>query len=468
VTDRRRGIPGVDALVESPAFTGVVEGAGRRRVVETLRAVQAEIRSGAAAGPEPPEDAGWYAAAVAARLERADRPSLRRVINATGVVLHTNLGRAPLAAAAQRAMVEASGYATLEVDLATGARGSRHDHCVDLLRELTGAEGALVVNNNAAAVVLALNTLAAGREVVISRGELVEIGGSFRIPEIMGRSGASMREVGTTNRTHPGDYEAAVGPATALFLKVHRSNFRLEGFTSEVDVGTLGGAARQAGVPLLHDLGSGALLDLEPLGLPREPTAREALAAGADVVTLSGDKLLGGPQAGIILGRAELIERMRENPLCRALRCDKLTLAALEATLALYRDPDRARAEIPVLRMLGATAEALAGRAHDLAQRLRDRGVPASTVAGTSAVGGGAYPGVELPTTLLALDPASGRADDLAGRLRSGEVPVVARVHDGAVVLDPRTVDVAEEAALISAVAAAVMGTGRESGAGVD
>jgi L-seryl-tRNA(Ser) seleniumtransferase len=452
MTDRRRRIPAVESLLATPPFRALVDRAGRHRVVESLRAVQSDVRAGA--GAEPPDAPDWYAAAVAERIDREDQPSLRHVINATGVVLHTNLGRAPLASAARRAVADAAGYATLEYELETGTRGSRHDHCVALLRELTGADAALVVNNNAAAVVLAVNTLAAGGEVVVSRGELVEIGGSFRVPEILARSGARMREVGATNRTHLEDYRAAVGPETALFLKVHRSNFRVEGFTSEVAADALSAAARDAGLPLVHDLGSGALLDFTTLGLPYEPTAREALDDGADVVTLSGDKLLGGPQAGIVLGRADLVARMRENPLCRAMRCDKLTLAALEATLALYRDPERARDEIPVLRMLGASPGSLARRAEELAGRLREAGVAASTVDGTSAIGGGAYPGVELPTTLVVVRPAAGGTEALAGRLRTGRPPVVARVRDDSVLLDPRTVDPTEEDALVAAVSA--------------
>jgi L-seryl-tRNA(Ser) seleniumtransferase len=288
----------------------------------------------------------------------------------------------------------------------------------------------------------------------VSRGELVEIGGSFRVPEIMARSGARMREVGATNRTHPADYKDALGARTGLILKVHRSNFSLQGFTAEVGMAELAGLAREAGVPVVHDLGSGALMDLTTLGLPAEPTARQALEAGADVVTLSGDKLLGGPQAGILLGRSDLIDRIRRNPLCRAMRCDKLTLAALEATLALYRDPDRARHGIPVLAMLGANAETLARRASELAARIRDGGGRASTAPATSAVGGGAMPGVELPTTVVVLAPGAEGADGLARRLREASTPVVARVRDGAVLLDPRTVDGGDEDALVEAVVA--------------
>jgi L-seryl-tRNA(Ser) seleniumtransferase len=455
MTDLRRRIPAIDALLAEPAFESLVERAGRSRVVETLRAVQADVRQ----DPDSPgqflDDPVWYAELVTARLDATDQPSLRPVINATGVVLHTNLGRAPLAEPARRAVAAAMRYGTLEYDLVSGTRGSRHDHCVGLLQELTGAEAALVVNNNAAAVVLALNTLARDAEVVVSRGELVEIGGSFRVPEIMARSGARLREVGATNRTHPSDYRDAIGPGTGLILKVHRSNFRVEGYTAEVGTRELATLARETARPLVHDLGSGALIDLASIGLPGEPTARQALVAGADVVTLSGDKLLGGPQAGIVLGRADLVDRMRRNPLCRAVRCDKLTLAALEATLALYRDPERARKEIPVLAMLGASTEGLARRAEDLAARIRAGGVHATTAPATSAVGGGAMPGVELATTVVVLEPGEAGADDLAGRLRQASTAVIARVRDGAVLLDPRTVHPDEEAAMVDAVLAA-------------
>jgi L-seryl-tRNA(Ser) seleniumtransferase len=459
MSDARSRIPGVDSLLASPAFDPLVGRAGRGRVVEALRAVQAAVRAEAAEGRDreaPSSDPEWYARAVALRLEQADRPSLRRVINATGVVLHTNLGRAPLAEVARHAIIEASGYTTLEYDEESGSRGSRHDHCVMLLQELTGAEGALVVNNNAAAVVLALNTLADCAEAVISRGELVEIGGSFRVSEIMARSGVRMREVGATNRTHLRDYRDAMGPGTGAVLKIHRSNFRLEGFTAEVGVEELAPLAGQVGIPLIHDLGSGALIDMADLGLPHEPTARQALAAGADLVTMSGDKLLGGPQAGIVIGRADLVDRLRASPLCRAMRCDKLTLAALQATLSLYRDPHRARREIPVLRMLGAGKAELEARATTLADLLRARGVEATTVAARSAVGGGAYPGVELATTVIALRPGQGGADALARRLRMGTPAVVVRVRDGNLLLDPRTVDPVEELVLVDAVMAAL------------
>ncbi|HEX7049790.1 MAG TPA: L-seryl-tRNA(Sec) selenium transferase [Longimicrobiales bacterium] len=455
--DPRRAIPSVDRLLASEAFAPVLAGAGRGEVREAVQAVQERLRAALVAGealPAEASDPAWYAARVEARLAERARPSLRPVINATGVVLHTNLGRAPLPAVA-RAAVErvAASYSNLEYDLEAGERGSRYDHCAELLVELTGAEAALVVNNNAAALVLALNTMAEGREAVVSRGELVEIGGAFRVPEIMAKSGARLREVGATNRTHVADYEAALSEATGAVLKVHRSNFRLVGFTAEVPLDELAALAHGRGVALIHDLGSGLLLDLSELGLPAEPTAGVALRAGADVVTMSGDKLLGGPQAGLLLGRAEWIARMRRNPLCRAFRVDKLTLAALEATLALYRDPARARREVPVLRMLSLSADEVAARARPLVARLVAAGIAAEAVAGTSAVGGGAYPAVALPTTLIALPADARSAAATEAALRAGQPAVVARISDGRVVLDLRTVLPEEEDALFEAVA---------------
>ena len=479
MTDPRRSIPSVDRLLASEAFAPVLAGAPRMLVRDALQAVQDEVRRLASAGaraglpasagagsptragagspdvsplvdPSAWADPSWWAERVSSWLAARTRPSLRPVINATGVVLHTNLGRAPLAAAAREAVARAAlGYSNLEYDLEAGERGSRYDHCAALLRELTGAEAALVVNNNAAALVLALNTLAEGRDAIVSRGELVEIGGSFRVPEIMAKSGARMREVGSTNKTRREDYETALGGETGAILKVHRSNFRIVGFTAEVPLPELVALGRARGVPVINDLGSGLLLDLRPLGLPHEPTAREALEAGADVVTMSGDKLLGGPQAGIILGRGEWIARMRKNPLCRAFRVDKLTLAALEATLALYRDPDVALREIPVLRMIALKVEELERRARAWADQLRAAGVAADAVPGASAIGGGSYPGVELPTFLLAIDPAPRSVHEVEAALRRGEPAVVARIVDDRIVLDPRTVLEEEEATLL-------------------
>lgn len=458
MADARRAIPAVERLLASEPFRPLLEQNPRALVLRALQEELAALRSALAAGEDAPAEAGdpaWYAARVRSRLARRTAPSLRPLINATGVVLHTNLGRAPLADAARVALERvASTYSNLEYALESGERGSRYDHCASLLCELTGAEAALVVNNNAAALVLALNTLALGRDAVVSRGELVEIGDSFRISEIMERSGARLVEVGATNRTHRRDYEAVLSATTGVLLKVHRSNFRIGGFTSEVPLSELAELGRAHGVPVLNDLGSGLLVDGASLGLPPEPTPADALRAGADLVTLSGDKLLGGPQAGIVLGRRELIARLRRNPLCRALRVDKLTLAALEATLALYRDPDEARRQIPALRMLALTPDELAARARAFAERLRDAGVRAAAMAGESAVGGGAYPDAVLPTTLVALE-VEAPADDVARRLRVGTPPVVARIQAGRVVLDLRTVAPEEEDGLLRAVCGA-------------
>jgi L-seryl-tRNA(Ser) seleniumtransferase len=361
------------------------------------------------------------------------------VLNATGVVLHTNLGRAPLAEAAVAAVTAvAAGYSNLEMDLSSGSRGSRHDHCRSLLREVTGAEDGLAVNNAAGALVLALNTHAAGRDVLISRGELIEIGGSFRIPDILGRSGARLREVGTTNRTHLDDYRNALDGEVVAILTVHRSNFEQRGFVTSPAAGELVELATNAGIPYFHDIGSGLLADLSQWGLHTEPRVADAVAAGSGLVLFSGDKLLGGPQAGCLVGTRDLVAACRANPLARALRADKLTLAALEATLALYREPERALTEIPVLRMLTISADELASRAEELA-----RACPASlkpeTQPGESAVGGGAFPGAVLPTTVVALDAGALGADGLLLRLRMGDPPIVARVAAGRVLLDPRT-----------------------------
>ena len=356
MTDARRTLPSVGALLERAPVRALLDSAPRSLVVDAVRATVAQARESATS---PADDEAW-AAAIADRLADLSRPSLRRVVNATGIVLHTNLGRAPLADAALDAISAiASGYSNLELDLERGARGSRYVHCASLLRELTGAEDALVVNNCAAALVLALNTVADGREALLSRGELVEIGGSFRVHEIMAKSGARLREVGATNRTHLADYERSIGPATGVLLKVHRSNFALHGFIAEATVQELAPLAASHGLPILHDLGSGLLVSLDSIGLRGEPTARAALEAGATIVVMSGDKLLGGPQAGLIVGDARWLDAMRRNPLARSYRVDKLTLAALEATLALYRDPPRALREIPTLALLATPAPTL-------------------------------------------------------------------------------------------------------------
>ncbi|HEU4989561.1 MAG TPA: L-seryl-tRNA(Sec) selenium transferase, partial [Gemmatimonadaceae bacterium] len=401
MTDPRRALPSVNALLELPELRQLLGSHPRDLVVNAVRSVLDDVRAGASAPASG--DAAEWARRIAAAVALAERPSLRPVLNATGVVLHTNLGRAPLPEAALAAMRRAAeGYSNLEYDLGTGARGSRYVHCVGLLRELTGAEDAIVVNNGAAAVTLALNTLADGREAVLSRGELVEIGGSFRVPEIMAKSGARLVEVGTTNRTHPADYAGAITPRTGAIVKVHRSNFSIDGFVADVDVAELVKLAAPHGVPVLHDLGSGLMIPLDRIGLTGEPTVRDAVRAGATLVAMSGDKLLGGPQAGLLVGSAEAIAAVRQNPLTRAFRVDKLTLAALEATLAIYREPDRAFAEIPALRMLGASVESIAGRAEAIRAALPAH-ADARVVRTDATVGGGAFPLAKIPSAAVSL-----------------------------------------------------------------
>jgi L-seryl-tRNA(Ser) seleniumtransferase len=385
-------------------------------------------------------------------IERQVSPNLRQVINATGVVIHTNLGRSPLSERAWENLIKvARGYSNLEYDLTKGTRGDRSAHVTAILLRLSGAEGGLVVNNNAAAVLLALNTMAAGREVIVSRGELVEIGGAFRIPDVMVRSGAILREVGTTNRTHLKDYEEAIGSNTALLLKVHTSNYRVVGFTSEVTEEELVGLGRHYNLPVMNDLGSGCLLDLSSFGLEKEPTAQEAIQAGVDVVTFSGDKLLGGPQAGIILGKKELIEQIKANPLHRALRIDKLTLAALEATLIAYLSEEEATREIPTLRMLTIPLDVLRKQARRL-QRLVKQETDKATVEITTAqsqVGGGALPLQAVPTWALAIKPHRASADALETELRNLEPPIVARIAGDCLILDLRTIQ-ADELGIIA------------------
>jgi L-seryl-tRNA(Ser) seleniumtransferase len=456
VRDPRRSIPAVDRLLSSPEFELLLAEWPRVLVTDVVRREIEVLRERAAHGEAIAVEPHDVAAQVAAVLHRLAGGSLGPVINATGVVLHTNLGRAPLASAALEAVQRvAAGYSNLEYDRATGGRGSRYTHCRELLQHLTGADDAVIVNNNAAALVLALNTVARGFEAIVSRGELVEIGGAFRVPEIMARSGARLREVGSTNRTHVDDYRAALGSATGAVLKVHPSNFSIEGYTAEVSVQELAPVARQGGVPLVHDIGSGLLLDPERLGLGDEPTPRRSLAAGADIVTMSGDKLLGGPQCGIVLGSSSLIEHMRSNPLCRALRVDKMTIAALEATLRLYLDPDRALREIPVLRMLTLHPADLRRRATALAETCRHAGYDVALVAGESAVGGGAASAAALETTLVLLRSAHLTAARLESALRAGSPPVVVRIVDDRVALDLRTVPVHDEDALLAALQAA-------------
>jgi len=431
--DPRRRLPAVDALLAEPDVAALLTAHPRGLVVRAVRDTIEHARANG--GAAPPE--GW-GAAVGARVQRLATPSLLSVINATGVVLHTNLGRAPLARSAREAMTRiAAGYSNLEYDLALGTRGSRHALCRDLLIELTGAGDALVVNNAAGALLVALSALARDGEAVVSRGELVEIGGAFRIPDIMARSGATLVEVGTTNRTHVRDYEGAVTDRTRLLLKVHRSNFQVTGFTAEVSAQEIAAVAHARGAASLYDLGSGLLVDLSPWGLAGEPTVAEGLASGVDAVAFSGDKLLGGPQAGILLGTRDAIAACRNDPLARAVRSDKFTLAALEATLALYRDPERARVEIPVLRMLTQDVTQIRQRAEALHTGV---GKEAEVIEGESEVGGGSFPGAKLKTWLVAIHPQSLPPNTLAERLRGGAPPIVARVADDRVVLDPRTI----------------------------
>ncbi len=430
-----RDLPSVDELAGDARLA---DSAPRPLVVAAVRSALARAREDIQAGAEP----GDLVRRVEQELVAARAPRLRPVLNATGVIVHTNLGRAPLAEAAlERVREVAGGYSNLEYDLRAGGRGSRQDHVAPILRRLTGAEGALVVNNNAAAVLLALAALAEGREVLVSRGELIEIGDGFRIPDVLARSGARLREVGTTNRTRAADYESAFGPDTALVLRVHQSNFRVVGFTELPRLEELVGVARAHGLPVVDDLGSGALVETL---VGDEPTARESLAAGADLVCFSGDKLLGGPQAGIIVGRADLVERLRRHPLQRALRADKLTLAALEATLAVYLDPARATKEIPVLRELADSADVVRARAERLA------GLVGGEVEQTVArVGGGALPLADLPSFACAIE------EELAVPLREVDPPVIGLVRDGRCLLDCRTLSDAEVDQVADSVAAA-------------
>lgn len=438
-------IPKVDRILEWDGIKALLGLHPRPTVVSAVRAVLDALRAAARSGllREEELDERAVTCRVEREVARATAFSLRRVVNGTGVVIHTNLGRSPLSPRVKPLLDEiAFGYSNLEFDLEKGERGSRYSHVERLICELTGAEAALAVNNNAAAVLLALSALAAGKEVVVSRGELVEIGGSFRIPDVMAQGGAILREVGTTNRTHPRDYRQAVTPETALLLKVHSSNFAVVGFTAEVSATDLVAIGRECAVPVMADIGSGCLLDLSSFGIQGEPTVQEFVRAGVDVITFSGDKLLGGPQAGIIVGRKEFIAPLKRHPLLRALRIDKLTLAALEGTLRLYRDERQALAEIPTLRMLTASATDLAARARSMARRLRRATPPTirlTLTGGISQVGGGAYPLLELPTTLMAVEADGISPQEMENRLRGMEVPITGRIHKGRFLLDVRT-----------------------------
>jgi L-seryl-tRNA(Ser) seleniumtransferase len=446
MTDSRRDLPSVNKLLETSGVKSLLEQHPRSVVVDAVRSTVDAARN---AGGAQRTEQQWVDTITSA-VNQATRPSLRRVINATGVILHTNLGRAPLADSAIRAIEHiADGFSNLEYDIDTGQRGSRYSHCVGLLRQLTGAEDALVVNNCAAAMVLTLNAIALRKEVLVSRGELVEIGGSFRIPDIMARSGARLVEVGTTNRTHDDDYRRAITPKTAAIVKVHRSNFTIEGFTSEVSVERLAFIAAEHGLPVIHDLGSGLLLSLDGYGLIGEPTASSALASGATLVLMSGDKLLGGPQAGVILGKAAFVAKLRKNPFARAMRVDKLTLSALEATLRLYLEPERAFREIPVLAMLTVRADEIESRARSIVTTLRDNKIPAEVAPSAASVGGGAFPTAEIASSAVVFQTD---AEEMEERLRHGDPPVIGRITDGKLFLDLRSVLPREDAALVKAI----------------
>ena len=452
-----RSIPSVSRLLEHDAVRALEKKYARRLLVRGLQHAVAAARHSVLGGASNGRiDDNAIVESARRWLENSAVRSLRPVINATGVVLHTGLGRAPLCTSAIDAVARcAAEYSNLELNLDTGARGRRADHVAAQLAELTGAESATVVNNNAAATLLVLNTLAKGREVIVSRGELVEIGGSFRLPEIMTASGAVLREVGATNRTRIGDYERSVNDATAALLKVHTSNYHLTGFTESTPLGELVQLGRRCGRPVIHDLGSGALFDITAIGAPAEPDASTSIATGADLVCFSGDKILGGPQVGIILGRGDWVRRIESNPLARTYRVGKLTLAALEATLAEYRDIETAARNIPALMMLRADSATLAARANDLAARLRHvaPGESFDVIEDASVAGGGSMPQEQMKTHCVAWAPARYSVDRASAALRAADPPVIARVRHDTVLFDPRTILSDELSTLVGIVA---------------
>jgi len=454
-----RGLPKVDELLKREDVSALTRVHGRELVLGCLRDAIDATRASVLAGEDAHVSSDAIVFDATALLEACTRRSLRRVINATGIVVHTNLGRSPLADAAVDAVAEvARGYSTLEYDVPSGERGSRHVHVEDLICRLTGAEAAMAVNNNASAVLLGLAALSRRKEAIVSRGQLVEIGGSFRIPDIMRESGAKMVEVGTTNKTHLRDYEQAITPRTGLILKVHSSNYRVVGFTEEVPLADLVALGAKHGIPVFEDQGSGVLVDLAKYGLPGEPTIGAAVAAGADLVSASGDKLLGGPQAGILAGKAEVIARLKKHPLARCVRLDKMTLAALEVTLRLYLDGSRLFAEVPTLRMLTMTAAEAKRRAGVLAAAIVDAcgdAYEVATAADVSRAGGGSLPMEDIPTTVVALGPRSWSATALEEHLRLGDPAVIARIKDGRLLLDPRTLREDEEPEVVRALARA-------------
>ncbi|SKA09255.1 L-seryl-tRNA(Sec) selenium transferase [Selenihalanaerobacter shriftii] len=461
-----RQIPAVDKVLQQEDIKNLVYEYSHQVVVDAIRDVNQNLRNKILNKDIQDDfDVSMYNVVklVKNRLDKWLQPNLRRVINGTGVVLHTNLGRSLLAKSAQKRLVEvANNYSTLEIDVESGERGSRYEHVTGLLTYLTGAEDSLVVNNNAGAVLLALNTLAKGEEVVISRGQLVEIGGSFRIPEVMEQSGAKLVEVGATNKTHLGDYEAAISDETGLFLRVHTSNYRIVGFSKEVSLQELVNLGHEKGLPVLDDLGSGTLIDFSQYGFSPEPTVQESIETGVDVVTFSGDKLLGGPQAGIIVGKKEYIEKMKKNPLTRALRVDKFTLATLEETLRLYLDFETALEEVPTLRLLTLEPEELEIKAKELAESLDElsNDVKVEVEKGYSQVGGGAFPSESLPTSLVKISVNNLTAEELGDSLRDLNPPLFTRIQSEKVIIDPRTIH-EEEIDIIISHFATLIGEGR-------
>lgn len=436
------GLPSVDELLKSPEGNQWLSRHQRKIVVQSVREVIALRRTEILEGRRT-EQVDNLRDEIEKRIGELSSYNLKRVINATGIVVHTNLGRSILPENVLDHVIEVgAGYSTLEYDLEAGKRGQRHVHTRRLLQDITGAEDALVVNNNAAAVLICLNTLADGKEVIVSRGELVEIGGSFRVPDVMKSSGAILREVGTTNKTHLYDYINAMNDGTAMILKVHQSNYKIVGFTEDVKVSDLVSLGRKEQVPVMYDLGSGCLLDLRKYGIYGEPSVQETVRSGADIVTFSGDKLLGGPQGGIIVGKKEYVERIRKSPLARALRVDKLTIAALEATLMEYMDPENAAAKIPVLRMLFRSPEEIRARARKIASALRAafREEHFDVIEDTSRAGGGALPEMEFPSFAVSLKPRAISVNEMESRLRRASPPVIARIREDSLLLDARTV----------------------------
>lgn len=460
--DRLRQLPKVDELLRHPDVERMLEAHPRTLVLEALRESIDVARARLLSSDDAVYDEAELLADACTRLSLKARHSLHALINATGIVVHTNLGRSILSERATAAVADiASSYSTLEYDVSSGERGSRHVHCEELLCRLTGAEAAMAVNNNAAAVMMALAALARGKEAVVSRGQLVEIGGSFRIPDIMRESGATMVEVGATNKTHLADYENAITERTGVLLKVHSSNFRVVGFTQEVPLEELVALGRRRGVPVFEDQGSGVLVDLRQWGLPYEPTVGESIEAGADLVSCSGDKLLGGPQAGILVGRADIIRMLKKHPMARALRLDKMTLAALEVTLRTYLDPEAALAEIPTLRMITTPVERISARAELLAAAVREAcggHAVVDTAPDISRAGGGSLPLADIPTTVVRVFSDSVSAFELERRLRLGTPGIIARIKEDRLLLDLRTVLESEERVVVERVAAVLAG----------